>query len=147
MEISGAQSILGALGQLAGEGTKLAKATAVTSILINTAQGISAAIKAGAGLVFPANLGAIATGVASVLSGIASAKGILSKVPGGDGGGGTESVNISSTPSMVGDLSPNMEAIAGPTLGGVPPVQAYVVENDISNAQALQEELDIQATL
>lgn len=148
MEIQAAQSILGSLGQLAGEGTKLAKATAISQILINTAQGVSAAIKAGAGLVFPANLGAIASGVATVLSGIASAKGILSKVPGGGGGGGTESVDVSSSePAVVGDMLPNMESIAGPTLGESQPVQAYVVENDISNAQALQEELDIQATL
>jgi len=152
MEISGAQTILSALGQLAGEGTKLAKATAVSSILINTAQGVSAAIKAGAGLVFPANLGAIATGVGSVLSGIASAKSILAKVP-----GGTENLD-----SEV-DLEP--EQIQEPQVGGIQgiastllpninntntnqqPIQAYVIENDISDAQALQEELEIQATL
>ena len=39
-----------------------------------------------------------------------------------------------------------MNAITPPELGQQP-VQAYVVENDISDAQALQEELDIQATL
>jgi hypothetical protein len=148
MEIQAAQSMLGSLGQLAGEGTKLAKATAITQILINTAQGISAAIKAGAGLVFPANLGAIATGVASVLSGIASAKGILSKVPGGGDLGETENVDTQSTPSgLTGNLIPNMSAITPPELGGQAPVQAYVVENDISNAQALQDELEIQSTL
>ena len=31
--------------------------------------------------------------------------------------------------------------------GGGSTVQAYVVENDISDAQALQEELEVQATL
>ncbi len=148
MEISGAQSILGALGQLAGEGTKIAKATAVSSILINTAEAVSAAIKAGAGLVFPANLGAIATGVGAVLSGIASAKNILSQVPGGG-------IDSSSTPPDIatptgigaGGLIPNLEAIDAVELGGTAPVQAFVVENDISNAQALQEQLEIQATL
>ena len=147
MEIQAAQSMLGSLGQLAGEGTKMAKATAITQILINTAQGISGAIKAGAGLVFPANLGAIATGVASVLAGIASAKGILAKVPGGDDGG-TESVNISSAPTGgISGMIPNLENISPTGNGDMQPVQAFVVENDISNAQALQEELDIQATL
>ena len=148
MEISGAQSILSALGQLAGEGTKLAKATAVSSILINTAEAVSAAIKAGAGLVFPANLGAIATGVGAVLSGIASAKNILSQVPGGG-------IDSSSTPPDIatptgigaGGLIPNLEAIDAVELGGTAPVQAFVVENEISNAQALQEELEVQATL
>ena len=150
MEISGAQSILGALGQLAGEGTKLAKATAVSSILINTAQGVSAAIKAGAGLVFPANLGAIATGVGAVLSGIASAKSILSKVPEGVDMAETNiDLGSSNTPSLqemnaggLGGLIPNVNP-----LSTTAPIQAYVVENDISNAQALQEELEIQATL
>ena len=148
MEISGAQSILSALGQLAGEGTKIAKATAVSSILINTAEAVGAAIKAGAGLVFPANLGAIATGVGAVLSGIASAKNILSQVPGGGGSGSTPTPDIS-TPTGIGagGLIPNLEAIDAVELGGTAPVQAFVVENDISNAQALQEELDIQATL
>ena len=148
MEIKAGQSILSTLGQLAGEGTAMAKATTLTNILINTAQGISAAIKAGAGLVFPANLGAIATGVATVLSGIASAKGILSKVPGPGGEGPMPSVaeggggDISGISGMI----PNLEAIS-PATNGIQPVQAFVVENDISNAQALQEELDIQATL
>jgi len=152
MEISGAQSILGALGQLAGEGTKLAKATAVSSILINTAQGVSAAIKAGAGLVFPANLGAIVTGVGAVLSGIASAKAILKKVPEGVDPPDTDTdIGSIDTPSLqemntgsLGGLIPNMNTIEPVSTA---PIQAFVVENDISNAQALQEELEIQATL
>ena len=151
MEIKAGQSILATLGQLAGEGTAMAKATALTNILINTAQGISAAIKAGAGLVFPANLGAIATGVATVLSGIASAKGILSKVPGPGGEGPMPSVAEGGGGGVsdiggIGGMIPNLEAIS-PEGNGIQPVQAFVVENDISNAQALQEELDIQATL
>jgi hypothetical protein len=60
----------------------------------------------------------------------------------------TESSSVSIPQAgVVGDMLPNMEAIAGPTLGEPQPVQAFVVETDISNAQALQEELDIQATL
>ena len=47
----------------------------------------------------------------------------------------------------IGALVPNMEAVEQPTLGGDTTVQAYVVENDISNSQALQQELDTQATL
>ena len=150
MEITGAQSILSALGQLAGEGTKLAKATAVSSILISTAEAVGKAIKAGAGLVFPANLGAIATGVGAVLSGIASAKAILKKVPGGSDMAATNiDLGSSNTPSLqemntggLGGLIPNVNP-----LSTTAPIQAYVVENDISNAQALQEELEIQATL
>ena len=145
MEIQAAKSMLNSLGQLAGEGTKMAKATAIAQILINSAQGVSAAIKAGAGLTFPANLGAIATGIASVLAGIAGAKNILKKVPGPDDTL-TDDVNVDGSVGALGGLIPNMNAITPPELGQQP-VQAYVVENDISDAQALQEELDIQATL
>jgi hypothetical protein len=146
MEISGAQSMLGAIGQLAGEGTKMAKATALASILINTAQAISGAVKAGAGIPFPANLGAILTGVGAALAGIASAKAVFAKVPGGGDTPDTPT-SIPSPSGMGGNLIPNLEAITPTELGGATPVQAYVVENDISDAQALQEELDIQSTL
>ena len=77
LTIGATQNILSTVGRLAGEGTKTAKAAALAGILIDTAKGISGAIAAGAGVPFPANLGAIATGVASVLAGIANAIGIF----------------------------------------------------------------------
>ena len=46
----------------------------------------------------------------------------------------------------IGGTIPNIGAITTPETN-MQPVQAFVVENDISDAQALQEELDIQATL
>ena len=57
--------------------------------------------------------------------------------------------DISDTPTGIGagGLIPNLEAIDAVELGGTAPVQAFVVENEISNAQALQEELEVQATL
>ena len=146
MELQAAKSILSSLEQIAGEGTAAAKTAALAQILINSAEGVSAAINAGAGLKWPANLGAIASGVAAVLGGIASAKAILAKVPGG-GDDTQEDVVDLSPAGFVGDLVPNMESIEQPELCGATPIQAYVVENDISNAQALQEELEIQSTL
>ena len=137
---------------------KRRKKKALLDILISTAQGVAGAIKAGAAMPFPLNLAAIATGVASVLAGIASAKAVLSEVPGESGGGGGEpSVDQGgggeeASPSQIGgDLIPNMENIQ-PTLGGndasgSSTVQAFVVETDISNSQALQQELDLQSTL
>jgi hypothetical protein len=123
----------------------------LAGILIDTAKGVSGAIAAGAGLPFPLNLGAIATGVASVLAGIANAKAVLGKVKGGGGTGGDTSVNVptagGSTPQGLGPQDVNMEAIEQPELGTGQPTQAFVVENDISNAQALQQELDLQSTL
>ena len=151
LTIGATQNILSTVGRLAGEGTKTAKAAALAGILIDTAKGISGAIAAGAGVPFPANLGAIATGVASVLAGIANAKGIFAKVGGGDDNVDTPtSIDTGSAGAGgMGALIPNIENIEQPTLGGTDQasIQAYVIENDISNAQALQQELDTQATL
>ena len=95
---------------------------------------------------FPGNLLAIATGVSSVLAGIANAKAVFAKT--GEDPGGVDDVDIdTSRPDLTGSLVPNMMDIEQPTLGGQQTIQAYVVENDISNAQALQEELEIQSTL
>ena len=99
---------------------------------------------------FPLNLGAIATGVASVLAGIVNAKAVLKKVPGGGGGGGDTSVSVPTASVIEGQGAssiPNLESIEQPTLGQPAPAQAFVVETDISNAQALQQELDLQSTL
>jgi len=153
MIVSSGQDILASVAQLAGEGTAAAKAAALAGILIDTARGISGAIAAGAGIPFPANLGAIFSGVATVLAGIAQAKAVFAKVPGGGGGGGDDNVSMPS-PSVAasggiggGDLIPNMAGIEPEGGGGDTTVQAYVVENDISSSQALQQELDTQATL
>ena len=121
---------------------------AMIQILISTAQGIAGAVKAGAGVPFPANLIAIGSGIAAVLAGVASAKMALSDAGGAEGGGDTppppeEEQDLSAMTA----LAPNIESIDQPTLGGEQNMQAYVVESDISNAQALQEELDLQATL
>jgi hypothetical protein len=148
------KSILGSITSLAGESSKLGKAIAISQILMDTAKGVSGAIAAGAGLVFPANLAAIATGVASVLAGIASAKKILSKVSGGGGDvGGETSVDLPTggdvdASGLGGNLIPNIEGVTGAiSTAPAAPIQAFVVENDISNSQALQSELDAQSTL
>tara|TARA_R100000655_G_scaffold45085_1_gene81930 strand:+ start:5259 stop:6803 length:1545 start_codon:yes stop_codon:yes gene_type:complete len=151
MEVEGGRAILNSVGQLAGEGTKMAKAAGLAGILIDTAKGISGAVAAGAGIPFPANLGAILSGVGVVLANIATAKQMFKKVKGGGGGGDISTPSPAATPPTpqgLGALTPNLEGIEQPELGGgQPTVQAFVVENDISNAQALQEELDVQATL
>ena len=103
----------------------------------------------------------------SVSTGVGSGGGAAGGAGGGGGGangggGGDTSISVptntggggasggSTTPaSGFGPQVPNMQAIgsnvAGEEFGGA--TQAYVVESDISNAQALQQELDLQATL
>jgi hypothetical protein len=71
------------------------------------------------------------------------------KVPGG-GGPGPDTMGNTDIGGGVdgGDMAGGVPAITfGDAGSDVPPVQAYVIETDISNAQALQSELDLQSTL
>ena len=154
--------VLGMITNLAGEGTKAGKAAAMASLLIDTATGISASIANATKSAALAGPGAavmtpilIAQLIGQVLAGIGSARAILKKVKGGGGdsgsggGGGSAAGSVPAMPTGIGGegLVPNLEGIETAALGEPQPVQAYVVENDISDAQALQQELDIQATL
>ena len=142
-------STLGQIGELIGSESKEAKALAIAATLINTysaaANALAPVASGGAGPIWgiPVAIGAIASGLANV------AKIRSTKLPGVDSGGGTGPTP--SVPQGVGSLGasliPNVEGIQGSPVGAVAPVPAYVVENDISNAQALQDELEIQATL
>jgi len=141
---------MGQVSNLLGQESKAGKALAIGQALINTYVGATTALKQGG--IF----GAIAA-AGVVASGMASVKQIKdTKLPGADGVSiPTPEPKISSIdteiqeegPTGIGALVPNIQALGSPTLGGVAPVQAYVVENDISNSQALQEELEVQATL
>jgi len=75
--IGGVNSLLAAAyaasGQANYENTTASKTLGLAQIAIASGVGVAEAIKAGAGLTFPANLGAIATGVGAVLTGIANA--------------------------------------------------------------------------
>ena len=143
---------LGAVSGLMSEESKTGKALAVGQALINTYSAAAAALAPpplGAGPIF----GPIAA-IGAVASGMASVKKILStKLPGSPDVPSPDLsppdiTNTSSLQEMntggLGGLIPNMNTIQ-PT--STVPIQAFVVENDISNAQALQEELEIQATL
>ncbi len=141
---------MGQVSSVLGQESKAGKALAIGQALINTYQGATKALAQGG--IF----GAIAA-AGVVASGIASVKQIKdTKLPGADGVSiPTPEPKISSIdteiqeegPTGIGALVPNIQALGSPTLGGAAPVQAYVVENDISNSQALQEELEVQATL
>jgi len=72
---------LTALGGILGEQTAASKVLTLAQIAFNTAAAISSAVSAGAGLVFPANLGAIATGVTAVLTNFAAARKLFNSAP------------------------------------------------------------------
>lgn len=73
-------SMLEGLSALGLKNTALSKLLAVAQIGINTAKALSEAVASGAGLPFPANIPAIASGVAAVLTNIAAAKKTLDSV-------------------------------------------------------------------
>lgn len=137
---------LGQLSSLMGEESKAGKALAIAQALINTYSAATAALAPppqGAGPIF----GPIAA-VGAIASGMANVKQIMStKLP-----GVSDDSSMSATPPSVPNITapngllPNVDGIFPPDISQQP-VQAFVVENDISNAQALQEELEIQATL
>jgi len=117
---------------------KKEKAAALLGIAVDTARGISQAVAAGAGIPFPGNIPAILTGVAAVLAGVAQASTILGETP------DTEEPSIE-------DDTGDSDAPTVPTFGAIetdaPPVQAFVVEGDVSSAQALANDIALQATL
>ena len=159
-----AQSIGGvvrALGGFAKEGTAAAKAAALADIVINTGlgfvQGLDIAQK-GAKATGPAAPFAFpifyATQVAAVLNAVGQARNILAKVPtGGGGGGGLGGVprpNISapsSTPRFALDTqASDLGNQITQSLQGQP-VRAYVVNQDIQNANKLDRKIKETATL
>ena len=139
--ITGAmKSIAGAIGKETAAG----KALATASAIIDTYVAANKALAQGGILGIASAAGIIAAGFANVKS----IQG--TEIPGESGGGESASATQSSIPELGGvggDLIPNMESILPDGANGMQPVQAYVVETDISDSQALQEELDIQATL
>lgn len=125
---TGTMSALGSLSQLFGQQTKAGKAFALTQIGIDTAKGISGAVAQAQSVPFPANLGAIAIGVSTVLANIANAKRIL-----GASGGSTPSAPSIATPQT---FSVNNQSLRLNAPNGQSPMsRVYVLESDISNAQ------------
>ena len=136
------------------ESLRRQRRAAMIQILIDTAMAVAGAIKQAQSVPFPANLGAIIAGVGAVMAGIANARATLSEAGetggndtggdfGGGGGGGAEEGVEDLVTSMI--PSQLIENLSGADTSQ--PLQAYVIENDISNAQSLQEELENQATL
>ncbi|QDP63671.1 MAG: hypothetical protein Unbinned3987contig1001_47 [Prokaryotic dsDNA virus sp.] len=143
-----ASQMFGALSSLAKKDSKAAKKLAVAQALINTYQGITKALASGPP---PWNfIQAAAVG----LSGMASVRDIMSTNEEGEetaddpaptGGSGPPGIGPSNQPSM----TPNLigEASTNQQDWEPEPVQAYVVTNDISESQALQNEVNEQTTM
>ena len=122
---------------------KINKAFALAQIAADTARGISGAIAAGAGIPFPANLGAIASGIAAVISGAAQASQVLG-----------ESVEIPTVDTDTGASADTSGAEETPDLNEIQfgstllnqPQQGYVVESDITATQGNVAAIEQAAT-
>jgi len=124
---------------------KVQKAFAIAQVAIDTARGISAAVAAGAGLVFPANIPAILAGVSAVIGGVAQANSIL---------GESSSIDVGGASSSVGDISNDVTGSAQPPLRTIesgstllnPEPQVVVVVEDINQGQNSVAVIESQAS-
>jgi len=155
--VSAAQSVgdlLGAIGQLiqqqAGEDTAAAKVLAVAQIAINTAVGVSNAIASAskASNVYEMIAG-IAAGIAAVVSGAGQASAILNKanVPGPSAPTFSASTPSSSAPST-SPVSTNTTQLSDQSIqqAELAPIQAFVVETELTGAQGNVSQIQQQAT-
>jgi hypothetical protein len=141
------------------------KKLAIAQILVNQAIAMSQAIAGATTSATATGPGAfvatplfIAQALGIVIGSFASIKGVMNQAGaatdgldlsppsvgggGGGGGGGGESSGMGNQLALTPDM-------AGSFLGNsaIPPVQAYIVQNDIADAGALQTELQTQASL
>jgi hypothetical protein len=149
--VNAAQGVIGTLGSLADafskngkKNEKIQRVLTVTQIALDTAKGISGAVAAGAGQPFPANLIAIASGIASVLAGIASAKAALSKAPGGGG-----DISLPSAPTF---QAPQTEQRQGQSSTsedefGSPVFKTYVLGSEVSSSLEARQRVEDIASL
>lgn len=142
---------LDTLANLLGKQTAAGKAAAVASTLISTFSSATKAYDSTVGIPIVGTVLAPINAGLAIASGLASVKSILSvKTPGGDGGAGMSIPNVPSIPRM--SVSPNVVAPSGVnqlagTLGNQPPIQAYVVAQNVTTAQSLERSKITQATI
>ena len=149
---------LGAIGQLItqaqGEQTAASKAFAIGQLAINTAISISEAIAGATTSATSTGPGAfvatplfIATSIATVLAAVGQATAILSSAPGGGSVSAptASSVGATSAPSFA-PVTTNTMQLGNTQQAELAPVQAYVVETQITGSQANINQIESQST-
>jgi len=159
-KIGAAQATASALGQIAGfleqqgeAGVAAAKGFAIAELAINTAIAISSAIAGATGAAAtpptPATpflqVAYIASMVGSVVAAVAQAQNILGGVPGPSGGNITGGVSAPAAPS-VSTLATSTTEITNAEAAQMAPVQAFVVESQLSGSQENVQQIQNQAT-
>lgn len=151
--LTAAGSVLGSLGQLIAasgnqskEAVVLQKTLAIAQIAIDTAKAITGAIAQAQSVPYPANLVAIATGVAAVVAGIASAVSTLNSanVPGGSAA--TPTAPQVATAPAIQQVTTGTTELGGVEQAQLAPIQAYVVETEVTGNQNNVNQIESQAT-
>jgi len=152
--LNGYASALSSISGIMSKETEAGKGLAIASSLVNTFAAITGQLKAFSGKAVPGY--AIAQAIATGAVGLANVKKIASvKIPNSSGGGSAPNIpSISTavvqataqTPSfdILGTSGTNQLASA---LGQQAPVQAFVVSQDVTTAQSLQNNIIQGATL
>ena len=149
-------SYAGALSSISGvigQETKAGKALAIASSLVNTYAAISGQLKAFSGVPVPGY--AIAQAIATGVVGFANVQKIASvKIPSTSGGGGGVSGSVPSggaapSPPSFNVVGASETSVLGDAVASQTnePVQAYVVSNDITTAQSLENNIVEGATI
>jgi hypothetical protein len=151
-KIAAAQAVAGALGTIASaiQGESEAAVTArkvlaIAQIAIDTGIAISGAIAQAQSVPFPANIAAIATGVAAVVAGIANAVNTLNSAQVGGGSAPAPSAPNVSAPS-VNPVTTNTTQLNNTEQAELAPIQAYVVETQLTGSQNNVNQIESQAT-
>ena len=151
--LNGYASALSGISGVIGQETAAGKAIAIASSLVNTYAAIAGQLAVFSGVGAPPIPGyAIAQAIATGVVGLANVKKIASvKVPNSSGGGSSETGTLPSMPSLpefniVGQGAGSQIATA---LGEQQqaPIQAFVVSQDVTTAQSLENGIIQGATL
>lgn len=140
-------SISQSVQQMGKDGVVASKVLGVAQIAIDTAVAISGAIAQAQSVPFPGNLAAIATGVAAVISGIASATQIINgaNVAGPNATSPTTPVINTSAPTFT-PITTNTTELGNTEQAELAPIQAFVVETQITGSQNNVNQIESQAT-
>jgi hypothetical protein len=145
MTLNALQSISGSLQQLGVENASFAKTLAVSEIAINAAIAVAAAIKnatSSSATVWDM-IANIAVAVGTVTAAIASASQILNSAP---IPGGTSSVTASVSAPTISPVSTNTTQLNNQQQAQLAPIQAFVVETEMTGSQNNINQIQSQAT-
>ena len=156
-KLTAATQTAGALGTIAQAVENQGKAGLITSkviagaqIAIDTATALSGAISAAnKGLPFPANIAAIATGVASVLTNVSKATQLLGSVNVGGGGSvpipSASAATAAAQAPQVTPVTTNTTELGNTEQAELAPIQAFVVETQLTGTQNDVSQIEGQA--